>query len=213
MQDGSSRRITEGRKMNLGIALRRLCVPLAAAALVLATTTTAMAAPAASKTPSFIDFVQQGTTQRASSNRGACWKMSIRSVETKSYVTNRLEYTGSDETMLTATSPAITNRELFFVCNTDVDTFSIESYVGDYVTTEVDYTGPKKGMLRARNKNIGAWEKYKFTCDTAKICYIKSVGAGKYVTAEYSYTGSGYGMLRARADNVGNWERFYIVEF
>jgi hypothetical protein len=88
------------------------------------------------------------------------------------------------------------------------------AYNGLYVSTEVDYSGAEKGMLRARSTSVGPWELY-------QICWrdggggstdaIWSDGAAKFVTAEIGPEAVVYGMLRARANSVGAWEEFTIL--
>jgi hypothetical protein len=83
---------------------------------------------------------------------------------------------------------------------------------GRYVSTELNYTGVDKYMLRARRTGSpGAWEQYEFCWginnNPAQVA-IRSKANFRWVSAELGYGGGRYGMLRARATSIGPWETF-----
>jgi hypothetical protein len=77
-----------------------------------------------------------------------------------------------------------------------------------YVTTELNATGIRDNMLRARGTAVGAWEKYRLCYDTA-FDYIYSWAADMYITTEVNYT-TFDNMLRARTHVVGDWEKYVV---
>lgn len=83
------------------------------------------------------------------------------------------------------------------------------------LSAELDYTGQKEGMIRARSTGIGAWEMFKICNyyggeykDQYQYTVLYSQAAQRYVSAEVEYSGADYGMLRARSTSVGQWEKF-----
>jgi hypothetical protein len=81
-----------------------------------------------------------------------------------------------------------------------------------YVSAELNETGNRVGMLRARATSIGTWEKFTVigNCRATSGCALRSAANSRYVSAEILDPGAQKGMLRARAKSVGAWERFRI---
>lgn len=81
-----------------------------------------------------------------------------------------------------------------------------------YVSAEKEYTGNRKGMLRARATAIGTWERFQIVgnCRVSPGCAIRALANGRYVSAEKLDPGPQKGMLRARATSIGAWERFIV---
>lgn len=78
------------------------------------------------------------------------------------------------------------------------------------VSTELGWTGDRKGMARARATAAGPWERYR-VCFDGDNSTILSLANNRYVSAELGWSGDQYGMLSARASAVGPWERFSFV--
>ncbi|MFI9274642.1 fascin domain-containing protein [Kitasatospora sp. NPDC052896] len=102
--------------------------------------------------------------------------------------------------------PADSNNGI--VCSTHNTTIrSVQN--GQYVTTQLDYTGDQYGMLRAHIGTPGPWEQFNICLNTTTNTYtIRSVQNGQYVTTQLDYTGTQYGMLRAHIATPGPWEQF-----
>lgn len=86
------------------------------------------------------------------------------------------------------------------------------------VTAELNYSGYKWGMLRARTPKarVGKWEKFRictYRDEQGEFLYqtLYSVAAQHYVSAEYDYPGADRAMLRARSSKVGPWEKFELA--
>jgi hypothetical protein len=95
------------------------------------------------------------------------------------------------------------------ICVQGPDVYAIRSvHSGEYVSTEISWTGTSKNLLRARTRSIGPWEQYRIP-NTA-LTTIFSLAADQYVTTEVGWTGGSHGSLRARADVVGDWE-YYVL--
>lgn len=81
-----------------------------------------------------------------------------------------------------------------------------------FVATEVNYSAPNTGVLRARSVEFGgSWESFAFEWDdTLETFAMKSLANNRYVAVEKNYTGSAQNVLRARSTSVGGWERFVL---
>ncbi len=82
-----------------------------------------------------------------------------------------------------------------------------------YVSTEIGFPGNAVGMLRARAKDVGRFEKFLICDDYHGGKAIQSVVNGAFVSSEIGFGGDYAGMLRARPGQatINDWERFYIV--
>jgi hypothetical protein len=95
------------------------------------------------------------------------------------------------------------------VCVHGPDVYAIRSVAsGQYVSTEISWSGTNENLLRARTGSIGPREQYRIP-NTA-LPTIFSLAADRYVTTEVGWTGNSHGSLRARADVVGDWE-YYVI--
>ncbi|WP_062430367.1 fascin domain-containing protein [Herbidospora daliensis] len=111
---------------------------------------------------------------------------------------------------LVTTSPALAAGIPWDMGSDTCDTVTIKSLANNqYVAAEVDYAGYYSGMLRARTKSPGAWEKFSL-CPGPGYKTLYSLGAKRYVSAEKNYTGADKGMLRARADSFKSFEQFAV---
>lgn len=81
---------------------------------------------------------------------------------------------------------------------------------GKFAATELNYTAPNTGVLRARSAAYGgAWEGFAFEWDAVTETYaLKSLANNLYVAVEKNYTGNAQNVLRARSATAGGWERF-----
>ena len=98
---------------------------------------------------------------------------------------------------------------------------------GLYVSAEQGYRGSNSRMLRARARDLGAWEAFaaapmpNLSDGSTQCAYpppagwgcsgsivIRSLDSRLYVSAELAYGGMYYGELRARATEIGPWELF-----
>jgi hypothetical protein len=81
----------------------------------------------------------------------------------------------------------------------------------DYVSAELGYTGADYGMLRARSKTVGPWEKFDFCYDSTQGWWaISSDANGRYVTAQFGYTGASFGELTASSTIIGPDQKFVL---
>jgi hypothetical protein len=140
------------------------------------------------------------------------YPVSFSSYANGQFVTAEISAQGNGYGQLRArTAPNDTGPwEVFrLVCVQGPDIYAIRSEAsGKYVTTEMNFPGDDKGLLRARVTAIGAWEKYRIPNSAAPTIY--SLAAQRYVTTEVGRTGSGYAALRARATVVGLWEYYTL---
>jgi hypothetical protein len=84
---------------------------------------------------------------------------------------------------------------------------------GNYVSTELGYTGSNYAMLRARQSSQGTWETYSaFHYNSDNQIGFYSTANFYWVSTEIGYTGSNYAMLRARASTRGSWEDYNLIE-
>ncbi len=85
---------------------------------------------------------------------------------------------------------------------------------GDYVSTELGYTGSYYAMLRARAFSIGSWEQYSLggSGDSDGTWALRSTANQRYVTAEFGFSGSNNGILEAQATVIGSWEKYYLYQ-
>ncbi|MGW7199734.1 hypothetical protein [Streptomyces chryseus] len=136
------------------------------------------------------------------------------------YVSAEVETSGDQQGMLRARKPVPLPEQLGswekFTLHTDDKgwTTTLRSEAnGNYVTTERNYTGSHKNLLRARGTTVGEWEKLQLEKQADGTYALKAwTNDGyKYVTAEVQDTGTDSGLLRARADSVGSWEKFQLV--
>ncbi|MFC9244902.1 hypothetical protein ACFT7S_12960 [Streptomyces sp. NPDC057136] len=83
---------------------------------------------------------------------------------------------------------------------------------GQFVATELNYTAPNTGVLRARSAEYGgAWEGFAFEWDALTETYaLRSLANNRYVAVEKNFTGSAQNVLRARSTSVSGWERFTV---
>lgn len=90
------------------------------------------------------------------------------------------------------------------------DNITIKGANGNFVSTELGYTGAHHGELRARATAVGPWELFGLcrSRDTGETV-LWSEANGNFVSAELGYGGSDYGELRARATEIGPWEKFF----
>jgi hypothetical protein len=82
---------------------------------------------------------------------------------------------------------------------------------GNYVRTEVNYTGNKKGMLRAVSSSVADWEKFVLRWNSGRKAWtLQSAYTKAYVSSEVLDGGNTEGMLRARAASPSDWEMFKL---
>ena len=114
--------------------------------------------------------------------------------------------------MLRARSSSIGGWEQFTFCDDVTAGYWVfyNDANGDFVSTELGYTGGNYAMLRARASSFGPWEEYSLYCTGSGATVIKSNANNDYVSTELNYGGSSYAMLRARSAQVGPWEQYSI---
>jgi hypothetical protein len=93
---------------------------------------------------------------------------------------------------------------------------------GGFATTEVEYSSPNTGLLRARSDWFnGSWEKFTLVWedledvgeDEVQTFGIRSRANGQYVAVEKNFPGERQNMLRARSASQGGWETFSMWHY
>ncbi|GII59847.1 hypothetical protein Pth03_82360 [Planotetraspora thailandica] len=194
--------------MNLRNVFAKVGMTVAAGAVVLTATPSAIAGTAPTPTPAQ-PAVKALTLPDWDLGDDHCDDVTIKSKAGNRFVSAEVDYTGYVSGMLRARATSAGDWEKFSICPGN-GFYTLYSYSAKgWVTAEQNYTGADAGMLRARAGSVGAWEKFEVQ-RTSDYFTLKSLANGKYVSAELAYTGTGYGMLRARSTSVGDWEKFQI---
>jgi hypothetical protein len=126
------------------------------------------------------------------------------------YVSVELGYGGQDHGMLRARATSDGPWEQFQLCNDNRSGhwyWTLKSLAnGRFVSCELDYSGTRRFMLRARADAVNAYERLHFRLLGYGSVNIQCPSG--WVSTELDFGGLHHGMLRGRAAAIGEWEYY-----